>query len=81
MADDLHPRPLDRYQIAGVYALSKDRPGHAAKAVQLVAEALLQGAGWAELADDPDLVPLADHADFRRLQDAARTLRELVGKP
>jgi tetratricopeptide (TPR) repeat protein len=78
---DLKPRPIDRYQIAGVYALTKDRPGHSAKAVQLVAEALLAGAGWAELATDPDLLPLADHADFRRLQDAARTLRELVVKP
>src|SRR5262249_32651647 len=26
---DLRPAPLDRYQIAGVYALTKDRPGHA----------------------------------------------------
>jgi serine/threonine protein kinase/Flp pilus assembly protein TadD len=78
---DLNPRPLDRYQIAGVYALTKDRPGHAAKAVQLVAEALLQGAGWSELATDRDLEPLADDADFRRLKESARTLRELTGKP
>jgi len=76
---DLRPGALDQYQLAGVYALTKDRPGHAAKAVKLIAEALLQGAGWSELTNDPDLEPLADHADFRRLQDAARTLRELVG--
>jgi serine/threonine protein kinase/tetratricopeptide (TPR) repeat protein len=78
---NLHPAPLDRYQIAGVYALTKDRPGHAAKAIHLVAESLLEGAGWTELPTDPDLVPLADHADFRRLQEAARTLHELIGKP
>jgi eukaryotic-like serine/threonine-protein kinase len=78
---DLNPRPLDRYQIAGVYALTKDRPGHAATAIRLIAESLRAGAGWTELANDPDLVPLAEHADFRRLQDAARTLRELTVKP
>jgi eukaryotic-like serine/threonine-protein kinase len=81
MCLDLNPRPLDRYQIAGVYALTKDRPGHAAKAVHLIAEALRAGAGWSELANDPDLRPIADHADFKRLQEAARTLRELVPKP
>jgi hypothetical protein len=78
---DLNPRPLDRYQIAGVYALTKDRPGHAVTAIRLIAESLRAGAGWTELANDPDLVPLAEHADFRRLQDAARTLRELTVKP
>lgn len=77
----LNPRPLDRYQIAGVYALTKDQPGHAAKAVKLIAESLAAGAGWAELANDPDLLPLADQDDFRRLKEAARTLRELIGKP
>jgi predicted Zn-dependent protease len=69
------PGPMIRYQLAGVFAHSRERPGHAAVALRLLADALLEGAGWKELPTDPDLKPLGDEENFQQLLSAAKALQ------
>lgn len=64
------------YQLAGVYALtSKIQPGDATRAIELLRAALNAGFGLDLVPIDPDLEPIQDRDDFRKLVEAARTLQ------
>ena len=70
------PRPHIQYQLAGVYALtSRQRPEDRREAFRLLAAALSRGYGFDLLDKDRDLDGLRDQAEFRRLVEAARTIR------
>jgi serine/threonine protein kinase/predicted Zn-dependent protease len=67
--------PVIRYQVAGVYALTPDRPGHVKKAFQLLSEAISeQGQLLLQLEDDPDLKLIHEREEFKRFAEAAKTL-------
>jgi serine/threonine protein kinase/Tfp pilus assembly protein PilF len=83
----LGPKPLQLYQAACVYALTADRPGHAKEALRLLALSLSRGLVL-QAADpdprlnpvrvfetDPDLNPLRDRPEFRRLLEAVHVLQ------
>jgi tetratricopeptide (TPR) repeat protein len=64
--------PQTSYQVACIYALcSTQEPGHAEKAVQLLADALRGGFGAEWLDRDRDLDPIRESAGFKRLLEAA----------
>ena len=68
--------PFVRYQMAGVYALTADRPGHLQKAVQLIAGAVRRNMALAsQLDNDRDLKPIEKSPEFRKLREATTTLR------
>jgi serine/threonine protein kinase/Tfp pilus assembly protein PilF len=70
--------PFVRYQMAGVYALTADRPGHLQKAVQLIAGAVRRNMALAsQLDNDRDLKPIEKSPEFRKLREATTTLREM----
>jgi serine/threonine protein kinase/tetratricopeptide (TPR) repeat protein len=70
--------PFIRYQIAGVYALTSDRPGHAKEALRLLTGAIRQQASLArELAGDPDLKTLRELPEYRTLADAVKSLASM----
>jgi serine/threonine protein kinase/tetratricopeptide (TPR) repeat protein len=69
----LDNRPATLYQVAGVYALtSKAHPEDLAEAFRLLDAALRQGYGFDLVATDPDLKPIRDLPEFRRLVEEAR---------
>jgi eukaryotic-like serine/threonine-protein kinase len=70
-----NPLPMTRYQLAGVFALTLDRSGHADVALHLLYEALADGAGWVELPADPDLRPLHGNKQFQQLLAAAIAIK------
>jgi tetratricopeptide (TPR) repeat protein len=75
-AERLDPRPEVLYQVAGVYALtSEQNAADRRAAVRLLAAALRQGHGFSLLEIDPDLRPIRGQPEYRRLLEAARTLR------
>ncbi len=64
------------YQLAGAYArTSTTHPEDARTAFRLLADALRQGAGFADLDEDPDLAPLRQMPEFRAVVGAARAVR------
>jgi eukaryotic-like serine/threonine-protein kinase len=70
--------PIIRYQVAGVYALTSDRPGHAKEAMRLLSEAINeQGLLMRELEDDPDLTSIRSRPEFQRLAEAAKALKSM----
>jgi tetratricopeptide (TPR) repeat protein len=70
--------PVVAFQVAGVYALAaKDDPGHAREAVRLLARAVGQGFGGAQLDTDPDLAPLRSREEFRRLRESVAAVQQL----
>lgn len=69
------PSAATRYQLAGAFALSSDRPGHLNRALSLLSGALIEGAGWKDLSTDPDLKPLQAHEGFQKLITAAKTIQ------
>ncbi len=71
----LDNRPFTLYQVAGVYALTADRPGHLHKALNLLSQALRAGAGYSEIGSDPDLNRIRQRPEFRRLYEAVQTLQ------
>jgi len=69
--------PAVLYRTASVYALtSRQHPTDRHEALRLLAGALQQGYGLEMIQRDPDLASLQGGADFRRLVEAARTLRD-----
>jgi tetratricopeptide (TPR) repeat protein len=75
-AERLDPRPEVLYQVAGVYALTSEQNAADRRAAfRLLAAALRQGHGFRLLEIDPDLRPIREQPDYRRLLEAARTLR------
>lgn len=69
-------QPRLRYQVAGVYALTADRPGHLSEAIRLLTSAIRERASLAELlADDPELKPIHDRPEFRKLLGGTASLR------
>lgn len=67
--------PLMTYQIAGVYARSADRPGHAREALRLLADALVKGEGYQYLDTDPELESIRGSLEFRNLLSSVRTIQ------
>jgi serine/threonine protein kinase/tetratricopeptide (TPR) repeat protein len=79
-AERVDPRPEVLYQIAGIYALTGQQ--HSAdrrEAFRLLAAAFRQGFGFDLIEIDPDLRPIRGQPEFRRLVEAARTLKPHVG--
>ncbi|MBX7105516.1 MAG: protein kinase [Gemmataceae bacterium] len=69
-------QPLLRYQVAGVYALSADRPGHLKEAIRLLNSAIRQKANLAEqLISDPELRPIHGRPEFKKLLEGTAALR------
>jgi tetratricopeptide (TPR) repeat protein len=71
------PRPFIRYQVAGIYALTaKSTPADAVESIRLLASAFADGVGLDLVERDTDLDPIRQGSDFRRIVDAARSLRD-----
>ena len=68
--------PPRLYQVACIYALtSLQQPEDRLRAFQLLSSALRKGYGFDLLEADQDLDPIRNLPEFRRLVDAARSLR------
>jgi serine/threonine protein kinase/tetratricopeptide (TPR) repeat protein len=79
-AERVDARPEVLYQAAGIYALTgQQHPADHREAFRLLAAALRQGFGFDLIEIDPDLRPLRGQPEFRRLVEAARTLKSPVG--
>jgi serine/threonine protein kinase/tetratricopeptide (TPR) repeat protein len=79
-AERVDPRPEVLYQIAGIYALTgQQHPADRREAFRLLAAAFRQGFGFDLIEIDPDLRPIRGQPEFRRLVEAARTLKPHVG--
>jgi eukaryotic-like serine/threonine-protein kinase len=79
-AERVDPRPEVLYQTAGIYALTgQQQPADSREAFRLLAAALRQGFGFDLIEIDPDLRPIRGQPEFRRLVEAARTLKPHVG--
>ena len=75
-AERLDPRPEVLYQTAGIYALtSAQNAADRREVFRLLAAALRQGYGFDLLEIDPDLRPIREQPEYRRLLEAARALR------
>jgi tetratricopeptide (TPR) repeat protein len=71
------PSPRIVYQVAGIYAqTSKQQPDDRLRALSLLAAALRQGFGYDDIDSDPDLEPIRNLPEFRRLTAAAQALRK-----
>jgi len=69
--------PAITYQVAGIYALtSRSNPEDRAEAFRLLSLALRNGYGFDYLDSDTDLDPIRKLPEFRRLADAAKSLRQ-----
>ena len=69
--------PAITYQVAGIYALtSRSNPEDRAEAFRLLSSALRNGYGFDYLDSDTDLDPIRKLPEFRRLADAAKSLRQ-----
>jgi eukaryotic-like serine/threonine-protein kinase len=63
-----NPSPRTLYQVAGIYALtSRQAPGDRKQALLLLETALTLGFGQKHIANDPDLDPIRDDPEFRRV--------------
>jgi tetratricopeptide (TPR) repeat protein len=72
---ELDPSPQTLYQVAGIFALtSKTNTEDRVQALHLLSSALRGGFGLEWVADDHDLDPLRDDAEFKRVVAAARAL-------
>jgi tetratricopeptide (TPR) repeat protein len=81
-AERVDPRPEVLYQAAGIYALTgQQNPADRVEAFRLLAAALRQGYGFDLIEIDPDLRPIRAQPEFRRLLEAARTLKPPGGAP
>jgi tetratricopeptide (TPR) repeat protein len=75
-AERLDPRPEVLYQVAGIYALTSEKNAEdRSEAFRLLGAALRQGYGFDLLQIDPDLRSIHGQPEYRRLLDAAQTLR------
>jgi serine/threonine protein kinase/Tfp pilus assembly protein PilF len=81
-AERLDPRPEVLYQAAGIYALTgQTNPTDRREAFRLLAAALRHGYGFDLIEIDPDLRPIREQPEYRRLLEAARTLQRHDGAP
>ncbi|MFL5330005.1 MAG: protein kinase domain-containing protein [Gemmataceae bacterium] len=72
----LGPGPEVIYQLAGVYALtSKTHPEDARTAYRLLADALRLGYGFQHIDTDPDLFPVRETEEFKKIVSSARESR------
>jgi tetratricopeptide (TPR) repeat protein len=68
--------PSNVYQVAGIYALTSQKsPDDRREAFRLLSQALRQGFGFEFLEIDPELSPIRQEPEFRRLVEAARAFR------
>jgi tetratricopeptide (TPR) repeat protein len=73
--------PSNLYQVAGIYALtSHEQPDDRLEAFRLLSLALRQGFGFDLLETDRDLGPVRDQPEFKRLVEAARSVRDVAAK-
>src|SRR5262249_36508166 len=78
----LDTEPATLYQVAGIYALtSRQHPKDRDRAFELLSAALRKGFGHDLLKDDPDLNPLREDPEFRRLEQAAEALQRPGTRP
>jgi tetratricopeptide (TPR) repeat protein len=79
-AERVDPRPEVLYQAAGVYALtSRQNAADRREAFRLLATALRRGYGFDLLEIDPDLRPIREQPEYRRLLEAARAFHIIEG--
>ena len=72
-------RAPNLYQVAGIYALnSRQKPEDRLQALHLLSQALRQGFGLDLVDQDPELDPLRNDPEFRRVVKAARDLQREV---
>jgi serine/threonine protein kinase/Tfp pilus assembly protein PilF len=79
-------KPFTQYQVAGIYALTaRTHPADALDAVRFLALAFRRGVGLDLVDRDSDLDAIRQRPEFRRIEEAARSLREVSnpsrGKP
>ena len=75
----MNPSPAIQYQVAGIFALlATDSPRDGQRAIDLLAKSLKQGYGSDLLDTDPDLAPIRDLPEFKRLREAARVIDSKV---
>jgi eukaryotic-like serine/threonine-protein kinase len=78
----LDTEPSTLYQVAGIYALSsREQPDDRRQAVRLLSSALRGGFGFDLLETDPDLAPVRQLPEFRRLVAASRGLHGGAATP
>ncbi|MCI0703622.1 MAG: protein kinase [Planctomycetia bacterium] len=69
--------PRNIYQVAGIYALlDKTRPGSRTEAMRLLTLALRAGFGHDYIETDPDLDPIRNTPEFRKLLDGVRAMKQ-----
>lgn len=73
----LSQEPFNRYQVAGIFALtSRTHPDDRPEALRLLASALRDKEGLALVSTDPDLEALRGDPGLNRILEAARALEE-----
>jgi serine/threonine protein kinase/Flp pilus assembly protein TadD len=78
----LDTEPSTLYQVAGIYALcSREQPDDRREAIRLLSSALRGGFGFDLLETDPDLAPVRQLPEFRRLVAASRGLHGGAATP
>jgi serine/threonine protein kinase/Flp pilus assembly protein TadD len=78
----LDTEPATLYQVACIYALtSRQQAEDRAQAFELLSAALRKGYGLDLLKDDPDLNPIRDDPEFRRLEQAAQAFLQRKAGP
>jgi serine/threonine protein kinase/Flp pilus assembly protein TadD len=78
----LDTEPSTLYQVAGIYALSsREQPDDRRQAIRLLSSALRGGFGFDLLETDPDLAPVRQLPEFRRLVAASRGLHGGAATP
>lgn len=73
---ELNKSPWILYQMAGVYALTSDRPGHSDNAIRLIKAAIaLQSSIASKLEGDRDLDSLRELPEFIKIAEAVKALQ------
>jgi hypothetical protein len=73
----LDSSPVYKYYVAGIYAqLSRHDAACKREATQLLAAALRSGFGHEYIESDKDLDPIRETAEFRRILEGVKALKE-----